>query len=327
VSRCARANAAARVMVRGEPAPDRHDEYLFYQALLGAWPAGLDGPPEPTFVDRMRAYMQKAVKEAKVHTSWINPSAAYDDAVAGFVDRALTGASAPAFLRMFLPFAHHLASLGAVNSLAQLVLKIASPGVPDFFQGTELWDLTLVDPDNRRSVDFAQRAAWLGEMAPLFGECPSAAVILPALADMLVHWQDGRIKLYCTAAGLHLRSRHADVFLTGDYLPLPPLGEGAEHVTAFARHRHRRAVVAIAPRLVASLYESRSPLTPTPDLWRDLAIGLPGDLGSLRYRNVLTGELVSVGERAGHPMMLVAEVLGRVPAALLVGERLEDRRS
>ncbi len=169
LGRWARINAPHRRMIDNEWAPDRNDEYRFYQILLGAWPPeAIDAPQVPAgFVDRVRDYMIKAIKEAKVHTSWINDFKPYDDAVAAFVVGALMGPTAARFLSAFAPFARRVARLGMVNSLAQLVLKIASPGVPDFYQGTELWDLNLVDPDNRRPVDYGVRSRLLNELLPL----------------------------------------------------------------------------------------------------------------------------------------------------------------
>ena len=160
VSKWMRINRSHRVVIDGEPAPDRNDEYRLYQALVGAWPAevGSDrvspaaasAEPAAEFVGRIQAYMLKAVRESKVHTSWLTPNEHYEDALARFVERVLTGGGAAKFLPAFLPFARRVAVLGMLNSLAQTTLKLGSPGVPDFYQGSELWDLSLVDPDNRR---------------------------------------------------------------------------------------------------------------------------------------------------------------------------------
>ena len=316
VSRWSRANRSALTEVGGAPAPDRRDEYFFYQALLGAWPAGLDGPPDDELVGRLRLYMQKAAKEAKVHTSWIRPSPDYDAAVSTFVERALTGPAARGFLRLFLPFASRIARLGAVNSLGQLVLKIASPGVPDFYQGTELWDLTLVDPDNRRPVDFgarqralAQAAAWL--------DAPEPAERVAALTTLLTGWHDGHIKLALTAAGLRLRRQRRDLFLHGEYLPLTPVGERAAHVVAFARRDAGGAVIALVPRLVTATFGAQAPLPPAAEAWRDLSILLPPSLAGLSYRHVFTGEPTELHAGAGGPALRVADVLRHVPVALL----------
>jgi (1->4)-alpha-D-glucan 1-alpha-D-glucosylmutase len=323
VSRWSRATAAARSLVGGATAPDRRDEYFFYQALVGAWPAGLDGAPDAALVARMREYMQKAVKEAKVHTSWINPSPHYDEAVSAFVEQVLAGPSARGFLRLFVPFAARVARLGAVNALAQLVLKVASPGVPDFYQGTELWDLSLVDPDNRQPVDFNRRmelldgaAAWLDSQDP--------GVRIPALAEMLTNWYDGRVKLCLTAASLHLRRVHRDLFLRGDYLPLAASGERAAHVVALARRREAEAVIAVVPRLVATTFGAQAPLPPAADAWRDLYVEIPETLTGFEYRHVFTGERVTPVASAESLRLRVADLLQHVPVALLIGTRTPD---
>jgi (1->4)-alpha-D-glucan 1-alpha-D-glucosylmutase len=317
VSRLSRATAPVRAVVNGVSAPDRNDEYLFYQALVGAWPAGLDGPPDDTFVARMRAYMQKAVKEAKVHTSWIHPSAGYDRAVSTFVEGALAGRAARGFLRLFLPFAERISRLGAVNSLSQLVLKVASPGVPDFYQGTELWDLALVDPDNRRAVDFDTRERWLGEAAAWLDETTPAGRIA-ALTDRLAGWTDGRVKLYLTAAALRLRREHRDLFLHGEYIPLEARGDRAAHVVALARRHPSGVAVAVVPRLVHATFGARAPLPPPAEVWRDTVIDLPGPLASAAYAHVFTGETHSCDNEGGRPALRVGDLFRHAPVALLI---------
>jgi (1->4)-alpha-D-glucan 1-alpha-D-glucosylmutase len=314
LSTWARLNAGQRTEVDGEPAPDRNDEYFYYQTLLGAWPAegGEQVPAE--LVQRVRETMQKAIKEAKVHTSWINPNEAYDTAMAKFVDRTLTGRRAGRFLAAFLPFQRRIARLGMINSLAQVVLKIASPGVPDFYQGTELWDLSMVDPDNRRPVDYAHRAKLLGELQPLLDG--QAAGRSAAVADLLQHWEDGRIKLFLTACGLQLRRRLPRVFLDGDYVPLQVTGARADHVVALARLREEDSVLAIVPRLVRRLLPGETLLPIGPNGWQDTAVLLPPDLATRRYANAFTGEAIP-SEQNGLAGIPVSKVLRTCPVALL----------
>ncbi len=319
ISRWARANASATTMVRGEPAPGRSDQYLYYQALLGAWPPGLSEQPPAEFVDRMRGYMKKAVKEKKTRTSWINPSEEYDAAVSNFVERSLTGRNAHSFLTLFVPFAKRIASLGMVNSLAQLLLKIGSPGVPDFYQGSELWELSLVDPDNRRPVDFRLREAMLDDCLNLLEDRSEPGDRLHALAEMLSQWHDGRIKLFCTAAGLRLRRRLPEVFVGGQYIPLAPEGPAANHLVAFARVAGAKCVVIIVPRLVAALSGSGSHPPTGPTVWKDTSIPLPEPWQGTRLRNVLTGETFSLP--AGQSGVLAAQALKVLPVAIL--ENLE----
>lgn len=169
LSRWTRMTGGARVHYDNDWAPSRNDEYRFYQVLLGIWPPdlGAESPAPAPLVERLRDYMLKAIHEAKLHTSWINPNQAYDEAMATFVDRVLTGSTSHRFLPAFVPFAHKLARVGAVNSLGQILLRLTSPGVSDLYQGTELWELSLVDPDNRRPVDYALRRRLLDEVETL----------------------------------------------------------------------------------------------------------------------------------------------------------------
>jgi (1->4)-alpha-D-glucan 1-alpha-D-glucosylmutase len=318
VGRWARNNARNRDTVDGEPAPDRNDEYLFYQALLGAWPAEPAGTRHETapadLIERLRQYMLKAVKEAKVHTSWINPNEAYDRAVAAFMDKTLAGPRAPRFLADFLPFQRRVAQLGVLNSLAQVVLKIVSPGVPDFFQGTELWDLSLVDPDNRRPVDFAHRSRLLESLEPLLRE-PAPATDKDqtiALTEMMEHWHDGRIKLFITAAGLRLRRRLPNVFFQGDYLPLETQGECAENVVALSRRYENDVVIAVVPRFVNRLIKPDQPLAIARERLKSATLALPANWEQLHFRNAFTQQTLKAVSR-----IPVAELLAGCPVALL----------
>ena len=229
----------------GEPAPDANDEYLFYQALLGAWDfAAPDGAGTATLRERLQAYLLKAGREAKLKTSWLSPNAGYEKATADFVAGALANA---AFLDRFRPFARRVAELGALSSLSRTLLKAASPGVADFFQGTELWDLSLVDPDNRRPVDYGTRRALLAGLEPLLSASGAAAAGLKELAE---HWEDGRVKLFVTAKSLRWRRGHRDLFLKGAYEPMRVRGRTADRFLAFRRSYGEDEAVVVAPRLV-----------------------------------------------------------------------------
>ncbi|MFZ3343472.1 MAG: malto-oligosyltrehalose synthase [Terriglobales bacterium] len=314
LSRWGRVNARLKTLVQGDLAPDRANEYLYYQTLLGAWPAGLDEPPRQ-FVERMQEYMLKAVKEEKIHASWIHPNPQYDDAVRDFVHRSLTGPESKKFLRYFVPFQRRIATAGVVNSLAQLVLKVASPGVPDFYQGTELWDLALVDPDNRHLVDYSARKAFLQSVRPLLeGDCdPERWKQL--LLVMTERWRTGELKLFCTAVALNLRRRLSHLFLSGDYVPLPVQGQRSEHVVALARQQGRDAVIAITPRLTANFVTSKSPFPLGEDCWKDTAVILAETFQQRRYRNLFTG--ISLGADSAISLAEQFEVL---PVSLLVAE-------
>jgi (1->4)-alpha-D-glucan 1-alpha-D-glucosylmutase len=319
VYRWTRLAAGNRTTVDGEPAPDRNDEYLFYQALLGVWPAEPPGTPYASapadLVERLRAYMHKAVNEAKVHTSWINPNQAYDQAVADFVEKTLTGPRAARFLAEFLPFQHRIARLGMVNSLAQVVLKAASPGVPDIYQGTELWDLSLVDPDNRRPVDYARRLQLLAELEPVVQESSPARTNI--VVDLLQHWEDGRIKFFLTMLCLHLRRRWHSVFQTGEYVPLTAEGERADHVVALARQHDEQRIIAVVPRACVKLTRHEHPLPVGEESWGTSTLLLPPGWDKYSYRNVVTGEAIRVASEKGAAALRLSEVLSVCPVALL----------
>ena len=280
-----RVNGRHRSRVGGVWAPDRNDEYLFYQALVGAWPAeaALAPVPErapPELVARISAYMQKAVREAKVHTSWIEEDPIRPRGGAVRRTDARRDARRGAFSSSFVPFQRRCAAAGMVQSLAQLVLKLTSPGVADFYQGNELWDLSLVDPDNRRDVDFAHRRALLDDILPLMEAIENGDVGGARLDDLLDHREDGRIKLFVTAVGLRFRRRHADVLLDGSYVPLAATGRGRHHVVAFARRHPAGTLIAAVPRLVATLMENGSQLPLGEAAWTKTRIALPEELAA-----------------------------------------------
>jgi (1->4)-alpha-D-glucan 1-alpha-D-glucosylmutase len=315
-------------------APDRNDEYLYYQSLLGAYPAdlltpasaGQEAPAE--FIDRLRQFMHKAIKEAKRHTSWVSANAPYEEAVSRFVESTLSGKGGRAFLAQFVPFAAAVSRLAVVNSLAQLTLKIASPGVADIYQGSELWNTSLADPDNRRPVDFDQRRVLLDELRPSLrrvggwidgkaGDAPTDAdaSLEPLAADWLEHWTDGRLKLFITACGLQLRRAWPALLLHGEYHVLPSTGKHDGNVIALARERDGRSVVAVAPRLMTADHGDGVPTGV--DAWGDTAIVLPQASGG--WRNLLTGAMVTPAGNASATS--VAAILWSCPVALLWRER------
>jgi (1->4)-alpha-D-glucan 1-alpha-D-glucosylmutase len=314
VGRWHRWNRRHASQVEGQPAPDRNDEYLLYQTLVGAWPLEPLGPEgTPAFTARIQAYLLKAAKEAKVNTSWINPNEAYDEAVRNFVARSLDSHLSQRFLEDFTAFHRPIARLGMVNSLAQVLIKLTAPGVPDFYQGTELWDFSLVDPDNRRPVDFARRAALLAEVRARI-----AAGDLLALAGELVgHWPDGRIKLYTIHRALTVRRECPDLFQAGEYIPLPVVGPAAAHLCAFARRRAMRAVVTIVPRLTARLTGGGARLPLGSEVWGDTRVALPGDPAGGPYTNVFTGVATTGAPGEGGGALAVAALLADFPVALL----------
>jgi (1->4)-alpha-D-glucan 1-alpha-D-glucosylmutase len=318
VARWMRINRGHRRVVEGEPAPDRNDEYRFYQALVGIWPPDafdVPVPPAADLVARMREYMTKATKEAKVHTSWINENQAYDEAVVHFVERALAGPSAERFAAALVPIARRLARAGMVNSLAQVVLKTCSPGVPDVYQGADLWELSLVDPDNRRPVDFTHRERTLDALEPLLAAPEAAAVA--ALVDA---WPDGRIKLFVTAQALRLRKSRPDLFLEGDYVPLALDVTVPGDAIAFSRVRGDQAVLVLAPRLVAKLETPDRWLPVGMECWKTSRALLPPALAGRRFRNVLTGEELKPTSSGAEAWLFLGQVFQSCPVAMLIAD-------
>jgi (1->4)-alpha-D-glucan 1-alpha-D-glucosylmutase len=304
-----RLTASARTRLATTFAPDRNDEFLFYQNLLAAWPPNAT-EASPELIERLSTYMAKAVKEAKVHSSWINPSNNYDAGVARYVERVLGGKESARFLRSFAPFARKVALFGEWNALAQLTLKIASPGVADFYQGTEFWDLSLVDPDNRRPVDFEIRRHWLPQWRHHVAHC--RATNTPFFADDI----DGRgpeRKAAVTAQGLEFRRRHRDLVIHGEYFPLEAAGPAADCIVAFARHWRDQWAVAAIPRWltkwsveIPTLREAVEPLTGT-------FVNLPAGAGSEGWVDVLSNEMYPANDRLPAPALF-----RYLPGALLV---------
>lgn len=316
-SRWMRTNKAHRTVIDGEPAPERNDEYRFYQALVGAWPLDVDAASEapPALVDRLKAYMLKAVREAKMHTSWVTPNEQYEHALAHFIERVLTGAGAARFLPLMLPFQRRVATLGMVNSLAQTVLKMGSPGVPDFYQGTELWDLSLVDPDNRRPVDFSRRETLLAEVEALDGERSDRPT---RVVEWLRSWTDGRVKLLVTAAGLKLRAEHPALFQDGAYVPLDVQTSVDGHIAAFARTHEPVAALFVAPRLSASLTLAGDVAPIGPDRWKTSRVMLPPSLSDRTFRHLISGAELRPTVSGSEAWLFAGQVFEAVPVGILL---------
>src|SRR5262249_47750517 len=249
-------------------APDANEEYLLYQTLLSAWPLEpYDDAVYAEFVQRIQAYMRKALQEAKIHTSWINPNPAYDEAVQEFIARILNVETSGPFLPHLRSFQRRISHYGLFNSLAQTLLKVTAPGVPDFYQGTELWDFSLVDPDNRRPVNYQRRREMLNQLKE---NVAAAGPRLPDLARQLTATkQDGRINLSVTYRALHCRRAHPALFTTGEYVPAETNGAKADHVFGFVRrHDEKHALVAV-PRLLTGVVPGEHELPLGRDVWDD----------------------------------------------------------
>jgi (1->4)-alpha-D-glucan 1-alpha-D-glucosylmutase len=317
VTRWMRTNKGLRTVIDGEPAPDRNDEYRFYQALTGAWPLGAEteatAPTE--LVERLQAYMIKAAREAKLHTSWLTPNQAYEEALTRFIERVLTRAGGARFIPMMRPFQRRIAAAGMVNSLSQVVMKIGSPGVPDFYQGTDLWDLNLVDPDNRRPVDFSRRQALLAEVDGLLALPPSDRI--PRLAELIDGWEDGRIKLLTTAVALRLRQGNPDLFLRGQYTPLEvdmTTGGGA---VAFARVHGDRAALFVGPRLTAALVGADLHAPLGPERWKTSRVLLPATLAGRGFRHEISGVEITPTTAAGEGWIFLGQIFEHVPVGVV----------
>jgi (1->4)-alpha-D-glucan 1-alpha-D-glucosylmutase len=314
-------NVDKKSVVDGQFAPRPNDEYLLYQILLGAWPVELQTLEQvrsqaedglAAFRTRIMEYMLKAIREAKTHTTWTEPDAAYEAATHRFVEQLLAVSAPNPFLEAFLPFQRKVAFFGQWNSLSQVLLKLTSPGVPDLYQGTELWDLSLVDPDNRRPVDYALRGRMLRELKQ---ETSAAGIHLHGLLQTLLRdAHTGRIKLYLLWRALQFRGSQAALFERGSYVPLMAAGEKRDHVCAFARVLGNQAVVALAPRLVLGLTQAveRPPLGA--EVWGETTLPLPKEVPGTRFRNVLTQQTISLNADRALPLR---EALAHFPVALL----------
>ena len=293
-----RLNRRHRSAIDDTPVPDRNVEYLFYQMLVGAWPPGLapaDRGRIAELAERIEQAMVKSVREGKEQSSWSYPNEAYEAGLVRFVRGVLDAGRRNPFLADFAEFAAVLARPAAIASLAQLVLKLTVPGVPDIYQGGELWDFSLVDPDNRRPVDWAERRRLLDEIGAA------------TAADLAASWQDGREKLFVTARLLALRRDHSPLFAAGDYQPLE-VGEGrnADRLCAFSRRGEDLALVVAVPRLTWGLFRDGGPAE-----WGVTDIALPS---ADSWRHVLTGASLAGGER-----LRAAELFRDFPVAVLIG--------
>jgi (1->4)-alpha-D-glucan 1-alpha-D-glucosylmutase len=305
LERWRRQNAPLRTMLADGEAPEPAMESLIYQTMLGAWPPAGAAAARGAFRERLRAYVLKAAREAKVRTTWLEPRRAYEEALLSFVDDCLDPARSSTFLGSLDRFAHLVTRAGATNSIAQTLLKLTVPGVPDIYQGTELVDLSLADPDNRRPIDFARRIALLGAM----GRADSRRALL---RELVRDWPDDRAKLLVTAEALALRKALPAVFEEGAYLPLAAVGERAGHAVAFARRAGEDWVIVVVPRLTARLTRGgRPPIGARP--WGDTAVLLPEDAPRL-WTDVLSGETRVVSPERG---LAVGELFREFPGALL----------
>jgi len=311
-----RVNHRKKRLVGGLRAPSRNDEYLLYQTLVGSWPlASLDTAGLDAFRERIEAYMLKAIREAKRHTSWINPDRDYEKAMCHFVRALLDDPERNPFLADFLPFQQRIAVFGLLNSLSQLLLKLTVPGVPDIYQGNELWAFNLVDPDNRRPVDYRRRQEMLQALADASNKGSNLPALLRELRDGIV---DGRAKLYLTWKVLHLRREHPGLFAEGRYLALDSEGPAADRLCTFARCFEDTEVLVVAPRWFALGDAGNSTAAGTGSTWQDTRVRCPEPEPAADYRNILSGEQVQSRPHGDGCWLNAAELLESFPVALLL---------
>jgi (1->4)-alpha-D-glucan 1-alpha-D-glucosylmutase len=289
-----RINRRHLVRMEEEVAPSSNEEYFLYQTLVGAWPLDLTPETRPDFVERIQNYMAKALKEGKINSSWTDPNEEWEKAVSLFIARILDPETGAAFQKEFLPLAEEVALLGAWNSLSATILKSTAPGVPDFYQGTEAWDFSLVDPDNRRPVDFACREQLLKSSRESSPE------------DLIADWKSGRIKIATIQRLLRFRREHDAFFKYSDYNPCTIEGIYAKHGISFRRTEGAQALIVFVPRLTASIKDF-----PLAEAWHRTSLQdnlLPGT-----WRNILTDEIYSLPEKR----VSLADILKRFPFAVL----------
>lgn len=304
----AKQNARHKEEVGGSAVPDRNEEYFLYETLLGVWP--LDSAGCAGLLKRVQDHIIKATREAMVHTRWTRPNQAHEDALLRFVAKILSSQDNREFLEDFRQFQKKVAYFGMVNGLSQTLLKITAPGVPDFYQGSELWDLRLVDPDNRGPIDFDKRSAALQSIANIDGADSG-----PALHALVEHWHDGCIKLYLIRNALSYRRDHAELFRDGEFVPLQTAGANANNVTAFLRKHEKSWMLAAMPRWL-----SQVPAKTKGDFeWADTSITLPAD-SPAEWNNILARANMKSRNDAGEQRLMVDDLFHEFPVAFFHAE-------
>jgi (1->4)-alpha-D-glucan 1-alpha-D-glucosylmutase len=312
LARWRRLNKQHKTPVKGRPTPDANTEYLLYQTLVGLWPIppvdqrADDLPADDWFTriaERLEQYMMKAVKEAKTHTSWTDPDPDYEEAVKRFVYAILEPNTDSPFLADVARFVSRVGRAGAWNSLARVLVHYTVPGTPDTYQGDELWNYALVDPDNRRPVDYEERRRLLAEVGGPGFEVP--------------HPEDSRTKLLLVRQALHARRAMPELFREGDYVPLEARGDHADRVFAFARRRGGQAAITIVPRLTMALGDGRT--APVGDVWGDTRVVLPSDLPPMQWRSAVGGREPQVDQDGGPAAFRLSTLFAELPLALVTG--------
>jgi (1->4)-alpha-D-glucan 1-alpha-D-glucosylmutase len=295
-------------MLNGREVPDANEEYLIYQTLLGMWPS--EAVDSGQLTKRLQDYTVKAIREATVHTRWVRPDEQHERAVVRFIERILSQDSSSTFLADMVEFQSRLGWWGAINSLGQVLLKIVTPGTPDFYQGSEMWDLRLVDPDNRSPVDYVKRCRALGRIA-------NEAASPEGAFELLQRWPDGQVKMHVARVGLRYRRSHPRLFAEGAFLPVMAHGIRGQNVISILRHSNQDCLIAVVPRWLARSRTEQETL-PSVGYWGGTSLLLP-DFAPESWTNLLTGEsLVSHPTDCGTRSLDVHQALKHFPVALLV---------
>ncbi|HLN44943.1 MAG TPA: malto-oligosyltrehalose synthase [Candidatus Sulfotelmatobacter sp.] len=301
-------NTTKKKRIRDNMAPSKNEEYYLYQMLLGTYP--FDSVSNTDYVKRVQDHIVKALREGKLSSSWFEPNEDYEDAVTSFINEILNG-SDPEFVKDFNAFQKNIAFYGMFNSLSQTLLKITSPGVPDFYQGTELWDLNMVDPDNRRPVDFDIRRRRFDEIRLIKEKSPSRLRVL------LDNYSDGRVKLFLIYKTLQARKRLKELFQDGKYIPLRIEGSHSNHLISFCRKKGRQSVIVVAPRFMTRLITLGE--LPLDDVWKNSRICLNQDMAK-HWVDAFTGQTLNSRKYGEEDGLLVSDLLRDFPVTLLLQE-------
>lgn len=302
-----RLNHKKKKTVNGEKVPDKNEEYLIYQTLLGAFPFNFKGN-NAEFTERIKRYLVKSLREAKIHSSWLEPDKEYEKASTSFVEDILNPSVKNQFLKDFLSFQRKVVHYGILNSLSQTIIKITSPGTPDFYQGTEIWDLNLVDPDNRRPVNFEKRKRMLQDIKSKVEKGTSSLI-----EELLSNPEGGKVKLFLILMTLKTRGENPQLFQKGSYIPLEGQGKFKEHIISFARVYREKWIVTVAPRFLTDLIDKGE--FPLGQVWEDTEIPLPENSPSF-WENTITGEKIK-----SKKALPVKETLQKFPVALIINRR------
>jgi (1->4)-alpha-D-glucan 1-alpha-D-glucosylmutase len=307
IKRWSKLNRRKKKSIRGMAVPDKNDEYFLYQTLVGAMP--FDMNDSGSFNARLNDYIIKAVREAKVHTAWLTPDTDYEENFIAFIYKILKPSDQNQFLEDFIPFQKIVSFYGIFNSLSQTLLKIASPGLPDFYQGSEFWDLNLVDPDNRRPVDFSLRTWLLNEM-----KSRESDDIIRLIDELLSTREDGKIKLFLICKALEVRQKFRNIFEKGEYVPLNTEGIYKENIIAFAWEHRPEWIITVVPRLLTGIVQDNQYPLGT-EVWGDTHVILPEDT-PLKWNNGITGLSVE-----GKRTLAAGDILKHFPCALLISDQ------